>query len=63
MKTKKTMTPGQLVLNRFRRNKLAKLGFFILIFMFLFAFLGPVCSPYEEGQIFLSRDGSELLLY
>lgn len=63
MKTKKTMTPGQLVLNRFRRNKLAKIGFFILIFMFLFAFLGPVCSPYDEGQIFLSADGSELLLY
>lgn len=63
MKKEKTLTPGRMVLNRFRRNKMAQVGFVIIIVMFLFAFIGPFFSPYDEGQIFLSEDGSEMLLY
>ena len=50
-------------MNRFRRNKMAQVGFIIIVLMFAFAFIGPFFSPYEEGQIFLSADGSEMLLY
>ncbi len=63
MKKEKTLTPGRMVLNRFKRNKMAKLGFVIILVMFAFAFVGPFFSPYGEGQIFLSEDGSEMLLY
>lgn len=63
MKKEKTLTPGRMVLNRFRRNKMAQVGFVIILLMFVFAFLGPFFSPYSEGQIFLSEDGSEMLLY
>lgn len=56
----KVMTPGQLVLKRFLRNKLAILGIFILFFMFLFSFLGPIFSPYEEYELFFEKDGVEL---
>lgn len=63
MKKEKTLTPGRMVLNRFRRNKMAQVGFVIIVLMFAFAFIGPFFSPYDEGQIFLSEDGSEMLLY
>ena len=63
MKKEKTLTPGRMVMNRFRRNKMAQVGFIIIVLMFAFAFIGPFFSPYEEGQIFLSADGSEMLLY
>lgn len=63
MKKEKTLTPGRMVMNRFKRNKMAQLGFVIIVIMFAFAFIGPFFSPYGEGQIFLSEDGSEMLLY
>lgn len=63
MKKTKTVTPGQMVMSRFRRNKLAQVGFVIIVIMFAFAFLGPFFSPYEEGQIFLTEDSTEMLLY
>ncbi|MDF2542619.1 MAG: transporter permease subunit [Herbinix sp.] len=46
------MTPGQLVIKRFFRNKLAGVGLFIIIAMILFCFLGPIFSPYGEYEIF-----------
>src|SRR3990172_4422826 len=48
----KVLSPGMLVFKRFIRNKLAVVGFGILLFMFLFAFLGPVFSPYSQTQVF-----------
>jgi peptide/nickel transport system permease protein len=36
---------------RLRKNKMAMLGFFILIFMFLFSFIGPYLSPYLDAKI------------
>jgi len=48
----KVLSPGMLVFKRFIRNKLAVVGFGILLFMFLFSFLGPVFSPYTQTQVF-----------
>ena len=48
----KVLSPGMLVFKRFIRNSLAVVGFGILLFMFLFAFLGPLLSPYGQTQVF-----------
>lgn len=48
----KVLSPGMLVFKRFIRNKLAIVGFFIILFMFLFSFLGGIVSPYDEAQVF-----------
>jgi len=48
----KVLSPGMLVLKRFIRNRLAIVGFFIIVFMFLFSFLGGFISPYDESQVF-----------
>ena len=48
----KILSPGMLVFKRFIRNKLAVIGFGILLFMFIFAFLGPFFSPYEQAEVF-----------
>lgn len=46
------MTPGQLVMKRFFRNKLACVGLAIIIVMALFCIIGPFISPYGEYEIF-----------
>lgn len=48
----KVLSPGMLVFKRFIRNKLAVVGIFILVVMFLFSFLGPTFSPYDRDQVF-----------
>jgi len=48
----KVLSPGMLVFRRFIRNRLAVVGFAILFFMFVFAFLGPFLSPYTQTQVF-----------
>jgi peptide/nickel transport system permease protein len=52
----KVLSPGMLVFKRFIRNRLAVIGFAIILFMFLFAFLGPVLSPYSQTQVFKGVD-------
>ena len=52
----KVLSPGQLVWKRFIRNKLAIIGSCILIFMFLFSFVGPLLYPYGQTQIFNKYD-------
>ena len=39
-------SPGKLVLRRIRQNKFAMIGLGLLIFMFVFSFIGPFLSPY-----------------
>jgi peptide/nickel transport system permease protein len=51
----KVLSPGMLVFKRFIRNSLAVIGFGILLFMFLFSFLGPLLSPYGQTQVFKGR--------
>ncbi|MFZ3070789.1 MAG: ABC transporter permease [Anaerolineaceae bacterium] len=48
----KVLSPGMLVFKRFIRNKLAVVGLCILVFMFLFSFIGPLISPYGQTQVF-----------
>ena len=48
----KVLSPGMMVAKRFFRNRLAMVGLFILIAMFLFSFLGGLISPYDEDQLF-----------
>lgn len=46
-KTKAVDTPWKTSLRRFKRNKLAVLGFIMLVFMFILCFLGPYLSPHN----------------
>lgn len=48
----KVMSPGMLVVKRFVRNKLAVIGFIIIVAMFIFSFVGGLVSPYGESQVF-----------
>ncbi len=48
----KVLSPGMLVFKRFIRNKLAVIGLVIIVLMFIFAFVGPFLSPYEQTQVF-----------
>ena len=48
----KVLSPGMLVFKRFIRNKLAIAGTIILVIMFLFAFVGPLFTPYSIAQQF-----------
>jgi len=46
------LSPGQLILKRFFRNKLALVGLITIVVMIIFCFLGPFFSPYSEYEIF-----------
>jgi peptide/nickel transport system permease protein len=48
----KVLSPGMLVFKRFIRNKLAVAGLIIIVFMFLFSFVGPLFSPFGQAQVF-----------
>jgi peptide/nickel transport system permease protein len=48
----KVLSPSRLVFKRFIRNKLAIFGTCVLVFLFLFCFLGPLFYPYGETQVF-----------
>ena len=54
----KVLSPGMMVFKRFIRNRLAIVGICILIFMFLFSFLGGVISPYRQDQVFYKVDSA-----
>lgn len=47
----KTLSPTMTVLKRFFRSKLSMLGLCILIFLFLFSFIGPLFSPWGEMEV------------
>lgn len=42
----KVLSPGMTVAKRFFRSKLSVIGLAVIIFLFLFAFIGPLCSPW-----------------
>lgn len=52
----KVLSPGALVAKRFFRNRLAVVGLSILIFMFVFSFIGGLLSPYGEDGFFYRED-------
>ncbi len=47
----KVVSPARLVLKRFFRSKLSIVGLAIIIFMFLFSFLGPLFTGWGETEI------------
>ena len=52
----KVLSPGAMVAKRFFRNRLAVTGLGILIFMFVFSFIGGMISPYAEDEVFYRVD-------
>ena len=52
----KTLSPNMMVVKRFFRNKLAIVGLGILIFMFIFSFLGGIVAPYSQSQVFRKNE-------
>ena len=48
----KVLSPGMLVAKRCIRNRMAVTGLVILIFMFVFSFIGGLVSPYGQDQFF-----------
>ena len=58
----KVLSPSMMVFKRFVRNKLAIIGFIILVVMFVFSFIGPLFSPYSIAQLF-THDSYEWKTY
>ena len=52
----KVLSPGRLVFKRFIRNRLAIVGSCILVFMFVFCFVGPYLYPYGQTDKFYITD-------
>lgn len=52
----KVLSPGMMVFKRFIRNKLAIVGMVIIVFMFLFSFVGGLLCPYSQSQVFYTTD-------
>ncbi|WP_212935669.1 oligopeptide ABC transporter permease [Bacillus hominis] len=50
-KRKNESSPWRQALKKIKRNKMALVGLYALIFMFLFCFIGPFFSPYASGKI------------
>lgn len=59
------LSPGQLVIKRFLRNKLAVFGIAIIALIAVFCFIGPFFSPYGEYEIFYinKNTGEEISMY
>jgi peptide/nickel transport system permease protein len=47
----KIVTLKQLVFRRFMRHRLAVFGICVIVFMVLFAFVGPFITPYQPDQV------------
>lgn len=54
-KEEKILSPGRVIWNRLKKNKLAIVGLGILIFMILFAGVGPYISPYKMDSVDLTN--------
>ncbi len=52
----KVLSPGMMVFKRFIRNKLAIVGIIIIVFMFLFSFVGGLICPYSQSQVFYTTE-------
>ena len=52
----KVLSPGRLVFKRFVKNRLAIVGTFTLLTMFVFSFLVPLVYPYGQAETFFKYD-------
>lgn len=55
VKEEKILSPGRVIWNRLKKNKLAVTGLGIIIFMILFAGVGPYISPYKMDTLDLAN--------
>ena len=53
----KVLSPSAMVVKRFFRNRVAMFGLIVLVFMFLFSFLGGAISRYREDEQFYKKEG------
>ncbi|MFC9419041.1 oligopeptide ABC transporter permease [Bacillus mobilis] len=44
-------SPWRQAYKKVKKNKMALYGLYVLIFMFLFSFIGPIFSPYADGKV------------
>lgn len=51
----KALSPGATVAKRFFRSKLSMIGLVTIILLFVFAFIGPLLSPWGETEADVSR--------
>ncbi len=58
----KSLSPTQLVMKRFFRSKLSIVGLVIIVFLFLFSFVGPFFSPYGETEVDYETDRMNAVL-
>ena len=49
-KRRNESSPWRQAFKKIKKNKMALVGFYVLIFMFLFCFIGPFFSPYASGK-------------
>jgi peptide/nickel transport system permease protein len=52
----KVLSPTALVVKRFFASRLSLVGLSIIVFIFLFAFIGGAISPYEESDVFYKEE-------
>ena len=52
----KVLSPSMQVFKRFIRNRLAVFGAAVIIFLFVFCFIGPLLYPYGQKQTFYKYD-------
>ena len=47
----RVISPGRMVLKRFFRSKLSVIGLCLMLFLFLFSFIGPLFTGWEQNEI------------
>ncbi len=52
----KVLSPGAMVAKRFFRNGVAVFGMIVLVFMFVFSFVGGIVSPYAQDEKFYTTE-------
>ncbi|PGX02300.1 oligopeptide ABC transporter permease [Bacillus sp. AFS033286] len=50
-KKRNESSPWRQAYKKIKKNKMALCGLYVLIFMFLFSFIGPIFSPYADGKV------------
>lgn len=55
------VTPGQLIRRKFLNSKLSIIGIGILVFLFVFSFIGPLFVSYGYDQVFFNNETSTII--
>lgn len=55
LENEKILSPGRVVWNRLKKNKLAICGFIIIMLILLVSIIGPIVSPYNMADLDLTN--------